>query len=137
MPPLAYTPTPWSSGGSMIAAMRLVLASAGLLIIYIDPAEPDRYVAVTYTALVLYVIYSATLYTLALRRSLRLQSVRNLTHWIDVGWYTLLVALSNGTNSIFFFGFYFAILVASFRWGFASGLRVTLVSTALFALVGF
>lgn len=56
---------------------------------------------------------------------------------MDVGWYTLLIALSSGTNSVFFFGFYFAILVASFRWGFAAGLRVTLASAALFTTVGF
>lgn len=129
--------TPWSSDEFMIAAMRFLLALSGLLIIYIDPSEPDRYVALTYSTLVSYVVYSATLYILALRHSLLLRSVRTIAHWVDVGWYTLLIALSSGTNSVFFFGFYFSILVASFRWGFASGLRVTLVSTVLFTTVGF
>lgn len=129
--------TPWSSDEFMIAAMRLLLALSGLLIIYIDPSEPDCYVALTYSTLVFYVVYSAILYILALRHSLLLQSVRTIAHWVDVGWYTLLIALSSGTNSVFFFGFYFSILVASFRWGFASGLRVTLVSTVLFTTVGF
>jgi signal transduction histidine kinase len=117
--------------------MRLILALSALLIIYIDPAEPDRYVAITYTTLILYGVYSVTLYLLAWRRSRFLSAVRALAHWLDVGWYTLLIALSSGTNSLFFFGFYFPILVAAFRWGFAAGIRVTLASAVLFTTVGF
>jgi hypothetical protein len=43
----------------MICLMRLILALSALLIIYIDPAEPDRFVAITYVALVVYSLYSA------------------------------------------------------------------------------
>jgi len=48
-----------------------------------------------------------------------------------------LIALSSGTNSLFFFGFFFAILVASFRWGFASGVRTVLVSAVIFTIVSY
>jgi hypothetical protein len=115
----------------VVALMRLILAASGLLITYIDPAEPSRFVAATYTALSLYTIYSAVLYILALRRSRLFDSLYPWLHWGDVVWYVLLISLSSGTSSIFFFGFFFAI------WGFASGLRVTLASVALFTLVGF
>jgi signal transduction histidine kinase len=118
--------------GRMIARMRLILASSALLIIFIDPAEPDRYVALTYTTLVLYTLYSAALYLFARY----FEAIRRWAHWLDVGWFTALVALSSGTNSIFFFGFFFSILVASFRWGFASGLRVAVISAAIFTTVG-
>src|SRR5437879_978666 len=50
-----------------ITVMRLLLATAALGIIYIDPSEPDRYVAATYTALTLYVAYSAMLCAYAWR----------------------------------------------------------------------
>jgi signal transduction histidine kinase len=130
------TSTSWSHDDDRIAALRIVLAASALLIIYIDPAEPNRYVALTYTSLVCYALYSVTLYALARRRSPLLPSIRAVSHWVDVGWYTLLIALSNGTHSVFFFGFYFAILVASFRWGFTSGIRVTLVSAIIFSTVG-
>ena len=126
MPPLVDIPTTWSSDDSMIAAVRLVLASV----------EPDRYAAITYTTLVLYVLYSATFYTLALCRSRLMQSTRSWAHWVDTSWYTLLSALSSGTNSLFFFGLYFSILVASFRWGFGVGLWVTLTATVLFTVIG-
>ena len=125
------------SGGSslesrMIAVIRLILASSALLIIFIDPSEPDRYVVLTYTILVLYTLYSAALYLFARY----FEAIRRWVHWLDVGWFTGLIALSSGTNSLFFFGFPFAILMASFRWGFRPGLRVTIASALLFAIVG-
>ena len=120
-----------------IAAMRLTLTVSALLIIYINPHEPDRFVALTYAVLTLYTLYSTVLYGLARLKSRLIASISHWTHWADVGWYTLLIALSSGTNSVFFFGFFFAILVASFRWGYASGLSVTLASTILFTGVGY
>jgi signal transduction histidine kinase len=119
----------------MICLMRLILALSALLIIYIDPSEPDRFVAITYGALLIYSLYSAVLYYLSVRRSQRLPN--SIAHWVDVGCFLILVALSSGTSSIFFFFFFFAILVASFRWGFTAGFRVTLASALLFTLVGF
>lgn len=119
---------------AIIALMRLILALAALLIIYFDPAEPDRYVTVTYATLALYVVYSAALYLLARRRSRLLPAAS--AYWIDVGWYVILIGLSSGTNSIFFFFFLFAILAVSFGSGFAAGLRLTLVSVFCFTTVG-
>jgi signal transduction histidine kinase len=133
--PLASTRSLGSVDNRMIAAMRLTLASSALLVFYIDPSEPARYAAITYAALTLYIVYSAILYIMVLYR--RLFSLMTVAHWIDVAWYVSFIGLSSGTNSIFFFFFYFAILVASFSWGFTSGLYVTLVSAILFAVVGF
>jgi signal transduction histidine kinase len=121
----------------IISLMRLVLAASALLIIAIDPSEPDRLVTLTYATLSLYVVYSVALYLLAVFPRPRLAPIRQWAHWIDVCWYVVLIALSRGTSSIFFFGFFFAILVASFRWGFAEGLKVTIVSAALFSVVGY
>jgi len=119
----------------MISLMRLILALSALLITYIDPLEPDRLVAVTYGALVVYSVYGAILYYLSLRGGPRLPL--SISHWIDVGCFLVLIALSSGTNSIFFFFFFFAILVASFRWGFKAGLRVTIISTLFFTLISY
>jgi signal transduction histidine kinase len=119
----------------MVSLMRLILAVSALVTIYVDPSEPDRLVPVTYTALGLYAAYSALLYVLSARRP-ELVPVRR-AHWVDVAWYLLFISLSSGTSSIFFFFFFFAMLVASFRIGFAEGLAVTLVSGALFSILGF
>ncbi len=119
----------------LVCLMRLVLAVSALVVVYLDPAEPNRLVRVTYAALVLYTLYSAALYALSLRR-VSWQSGAWVP-WVDVASYLVLVSLSSGTNSVFFFFFFFSILEASFRRGFATGLRVTLVSAALFTLVGY
>jgi signal transduction histidine kinase len=119
----------------MIGLMRLILALSALLIIYIDPSEPDRFVVITYGALVIYSLYSAVLYFLSVRRSQLLPN--RIAHWVDICCFLILVALSSGTSSIFFFFFFFPLLVASFRWGFMAGIRVTLASALLFTVIGY
>ncbi|HEX8146457.1 MAG TPA: histidine kinase, partial [Pyrinomonadaceae bacterium] len=119
----------------MIGAMRLLLALSALLVIYIDPSEPDRFVTVTYATLALYSLYSAILYYGASTGRPVLPSGE--AHWVDVCWYVVLIALSSGTNSVFFFFFFFAILTAAFRKGFVEGLRVTATSVFVFTVVGF
>jgi len=114
---------------------RHVLALSGLIIIYVDPSEPDRFVKITYTTLALYTIYSGSIYALSLRRQSAFRGVP--LYWIDVAWYVALISLSSGTNSLFFFFFYFAILVASFRSGYRAGLDVTIVSATLFVTIGY
>jgi signal transduction histidine kinase len=119
----------------MIAAMRLMLVLVALLSTYVDPGETTHYVAATYTVLALYLIYSIVLLSLAVRRRSTIPAT--VAYWADVGWDILLISSSMGTNSIFFFFLFFAILVASFQSGFAAGMRVTLVATVLFTGVGF
>jgi signal transduction histidine kinase len=117
-----------------VPLLRLILAAAALAIIFVDPAEPDRHVAATYTALSLYTVYSALLFVGSLRG---IGLPRRASHWLDVGWHTLLIALSSGTNSLFFFFYFFAIVVASLRFGRAEGLRVTAVAALLISGVGY
>src|SRR5919106_2337601 len=119
----------------LVNVTRLTLALSALIIIYVDPSEPDRLVNVTYAALALYTVYSGLVYVLSIRgRSLPWSLP---LHWIDVAWYLLLISLSSGTNSLFFFFFFFVILVASFRSGYSVGLKVTIVSAVLFVTIGY
>lgn len=118
----------------LISTLRLILAATALLVLFIDPSEPGRYVNATYVVLALYTIYSALVLIVSFRRSDLIPT--QYMHWIDMVWYLALIALSNGTSSIFFNFFFFAILVASFGWGYMAGLRLTLVSTVLFTVVG-
>jgi hypothetical protein len=94
----------------MIGLMRLVLATSALIIIWVDPAEPDRFVTTTYVALILYVAYSLFVYLISGIQPSRLDWLRSWAHWLDVVWYTGLIALSSGTSSIFFFSISFPSL---------------------------
>ena len=115
-----------------INILRLLLSVTALAVILIDPSEPDRLVEITYITLVLYCIYSLFLAVFDLTR--RNSVLHNYGHWIDVVWYTLLISLSSGTVSIFFFFYLFSVLVAAFRWGFSSGIIVSIAAASLFIL---
>jgi signal transduction histidine kinase len=119
----------------MIGLMRFLLALSALLIIFIDPTEPNRLVEITYLTLILYCLYSGVLYLFSIRNLVIIP--HRFIHWLDIGWYLILISLSLGTSSIFFYFFYFSILVASFRQGFASGLYVTVTSAVIFTIVGY
>ena len=131
----AYTPPRLDTVDvRMVSLMRCVLALSGLAIIWIDPTEPTRYVELTYFSLVVYAIWSVVLFATASRSG---ETIQRYAPWIDVACGAFLVALSQGTSSIFFFLFLFAILVASFTRGYSEGMWITVVSTALFVVVGF
>lgn len=132
--PLAAAPRVDAVDARMLVIVRCVLAFSAFAIIWIDPSEPRRLVELTYTSLAAYCIYSLIL-ALAARRADWPPPNRAL-HWIDVLFYTYLVALTEGTSSIFFHFYFFAILVASFTRGFREGISVTLVSFAAFTTVG-
>src|ERR1041385_4467417 len=119
----------------LVNLTRFVLALSALIIISVDPSEPDRLGKNTYTTLALYTIYSASIYFLSRRPQSALRGIP--LYWIDVAWYLILVSLSSGTNSLFFFFFFFAILIASFRSGYRTGLDVTIVSASLFMAIAY
>jgi signal transduction histidine kinase len=135
----AFSPKNQRTGGSvedrMIAGMRLVLALSALLIIWLDPRQPDRLVNITNTALVLYSLYSVIICCVVWRSSELARRIRAWSYWADIGSYAVLIALCSGTNTIFFFGFLFAIMTSSPRQGFTTGLRVSFASVVLFTTI--
>jgi signal transduction histidine kinase len=135
MPFSAHWPSADSTEQRTVAGLRLLLSSAALVVVWIDPTQPESNAPETYAALSLYTVYSAALYGASLVESLGAVSFRRFEHWIDIAWCALLVGLSGGPNSLFFVLFFFPILMASFRWGFRAGLAATAVSTALVLLV--
>ena len=118
----------------MVALMRCVLTLSGLAIIFVDPTEPARFVGLTYGSLVVYCLWSLALFASAGRA---IPTIHRYAPWIDIACAAYLVALSQGTSSVFFFIFLFAVLVASFSRGYREGMWATTVSTVLFIFVGF
>ena len=135
MPFASHWASPDSSEQRTVAGLRLLLASAALVVVWIDPTQPETNATATYLALCLYTLYSAALYGASLAERAEAAAFRRFEHWIDIGWSALLVGLSGGPRSLFFVLFFFPILVASFRWGARAGLAATLASTALVVAV--
>jgi signal transduction histidine kinase len=122
----------------IIAATRWLLGSTALIIIYLDPTQPDNeHWQLSYAFLSLFTLYSAILYYFSYKRINYIKLSESWLHWVDVAWFTLLTGLCTGTLRIFFFGFIFAILVASFRRGFAAGFSVVIVSTLSYTIISF
>ena len=120
----------------LVAATRLILAISALLIIDY-PSVPHFGGSGSRTGVMLYLAYSAAIYLVVVARRNRPQrSVPMWSCWADIGWFTLMLAVSGGANSIFFFAFFFSISLASFEWGFGAGLLATVVSTLSFITVG-
>ena len=118
----------------MLASMRCVLAFSALFIIYFHPTEPARLLELTRVSLAVYCLYSVLLAVISWRADWAPPG--RAVHWIDVFFFGYLVALTEGTSSIFFYFFFFAILGASFSRGFNEGIAVTLVSFMLFVTAG-
>jgi hypothetical protein len=112
-----------------------VLGVASFAAVSIDAPEPARHIGPLLAVLAGYVLYGVALYALgALSSRWRRLSYR-FVHWGDVAWYTAMVALSGGSTSLFFVQFFFPILVAAFRAGFAAGMATAVGSSVLFSLV--
>ena len=124
-------------GGSvdvrMIAVIRAILAFSGLFIAYIDPTQPAIFSSLTYGSLIIYGVWSALLVVRAFLQDPAAPPPRD-TYWGDVLFCAYLVTLTQGTNSLFFTFFLFAILSASFTRGYMEGLLVTAASVILFIL---
>ncbi|MFC3108593.1 sensor histidine kinase [Undibacterium arcticum] len=123
-----------AADASMVGRMRLVLSIAAVLTIFIDPEGVDDVTGLTQLVFCGYTLHSIVLYVLSQLDQPFLHS--KMIHWLDVGWYALIVFFTGGSNSFFFLFFFFAILTSSFRWGFEEGARITLASSALFAVTG-
>jgi signal transduction histidine kinase len=116
------------------SALRVALALSGFLVYLGDPSEHPSRRPFAIAVLVTYLAYAAVLYAIGVRRGKYIPSTR--AAWIDLGWVTLLVGVSEATSSIFFPLYLFPIMHASFGSGFRSGLAVAVGAVASFAVVG-
>ena len=116
---------------TMVNGMRLLLSSATLLTLFIDPESAGRLSKITWLIFSAYTLHSLLLYVLAVLGLSLPEDI--LLYWLDVAWYALIVFSSSNHNNLFFLFFFFAILTSSFQRGFEEGARVTLASAGLFA----
>ena len=112
----------------------MVVATAGAAIFWIDPSESLARRPVAYAVLGGFVLYSIVSHLLVVTHRRRVPM--SIAPWVDLGWSTLLIAVSAGTSSIFFQMYLFAILVASFHGGFRAGMSMVLASVLSFSVVG-
>lgn len=123
-----------------VALMRFMLAASGLFIFALNPAAYSDSEANYYESLTLYFAYGYCAYAalhLAFPAYVLKFIPRNRLHWLDIGWFILLISPSGGLDSPFLPFLFFAIVHASFNYGFTEGMRVTLACVLLPILVHF
>ena len=98
-----------------IASARVVLAATGLFALWLDPADPARFLGLTYSVHSGYLVYSALLAGLVWNRSAagRLPLV---THVVDVVIFSVFQFLTLGPSSPFFVYFIFSLFCGALRW---------------------
>lgn len=117
-----------------LARMRLALVFIALLGLFIDAPGKSWLAQWTPLAVGVYITVSVGLFVLCERGPHALAEMR--WHWLDLLLCAVLVACSGGAQSVFYLFFYFAILGASFHWGWREGVRATLGAVLLFVGVG-
>jgi signal transduction histidine kinase len=116
--------------------VRLLLSSACLLVFFLDPVESGLHNKITHILLVIFSLYSVCFVVLYDTRIIREFAASRAAYWIDTLFFSCLIALTGGSESIFFPFFFFPILVASFSCGFIEGIKITIASAVLCTLVG-
>jgi signal transduction histidine kinase len=114
----------------MVALMRCLLALVALVAVSVA-AHHNPLPAVLFPSIVAYGVYSVALGIGGSRRPLTARA----QPWIDVLFYTFLIALTHGSESIFFHFFFFPIVAAAFSRGFREGLGVTMFAVLSFVTI--
>lgn len=117
----------------LLSALRLKLAIASALIVYLVPSEPDKYFRLTFYLLAAYSAYSLGVYLAARRHTNFSPAMMRALVCVDLVWYTVLISLNTSSNLYFFY--LFAVIVASSRAGAAFGFLVALISASLSIVV--
>jgi signal transduction histidine kinase len=118
----------------VLAVSRAFLTVTALVAIFVDPTEPARLRALTYTVLLSYAAYSLAVWLLV-HRATRLTAGHTYTlHGLDILWTSALTFVSQGPVSPFFLFFLFVVLASAYRWGLRATLGTTLVTIAVFLL---
>lgn len=116
--------------------MRFVIAFSSLLVFFVDPANSGFTKELTQMLLISFCLYSACFLFIYEMHSFRDLTIHRYTHWIDTLFFLCFIAVTGGTDSIFFFFLFFPILVASFSVGSKEGQRVTVASVVIFSIIG-
>jgi signal transduction histidine kinase len=114
-------------------------------VILLEPSRQSNYVPGLYATLTLYILYCAVLFVRAVPVSTSSAASAAASSgagvplwqlWADVAWYSLLIALDTGSDSVFSRAYLFPVLVAAFGHGFWPAVRLSVGSVLLLVAIG-
>jgi len=119
----------------VIAVVRVALAGASLFAIWMDPAEPQRYVELTYGLHSVYLGYALVLAAFMWRRDSS-GWIPRATHWADIVLFSVFQYLTLGPSSPFFTYFTFSLFCAALRWGWQETVRTAVLVLLAYVVMG-
>ena len=114
---------------------RIILGGSGLFAVWLDPAEPARFVAATYALHGAYVVYSVVLAWAMWNRSTA-GRLPLATHVIDIGLFSMFQYLTLGPSSPFFTYFIFSLFCGALRWGWQGTLGTSVLVVLTYVAMG-
>src|SRR5262245_49515453 len=123
----------------IIAFCRVLLATATLAVVILDPKQPSYRPEIGYVILGAYAAYSALLFLLVRGDYLSQEKVGPYSAMADIVWVTLITTFTEGGSgtSPFFLLHVFVIFTASVRWGLRTTIAVTLALAVLYPVTLF
>ena len=113
----------------IIAFCRMLLATATLAVVIVDPKQPSFRADLAYVVLNGYVGYSILLFLLVRAEMLRQEHLGWYSCALDIAWISLISPFTEGGTSPFFLLHVFVISSVSVRWGFRATMLVTAPTT--------
>jgi hypothetical protein len=119
----------------LIGVVRLALAAFALFIVWVDPTQPSKHVAIAYTAFIVYLVYSAAAFQFVRTRPRPWLLVT--TQIVDLLWIPPVLLFTEAGNTPFFPFFVVIMLTAGIRWGIWASWAVTAYSLGTYGLLLF
>lgn len=120
----------------VIAIARVALALFSILALWLDPAQPTRYVAVAYSLLGVYALYALATGAIAWRVPRPIRGFQITTHAVDLVAVVALMYFTGGTGSPLYLYLVFALMVATLRWRTRGAAATAVVSVLAFVALG-
>lgn len=118
-----------------IASARVVLAVFTLVAIWLDPAEPSRFAALTYSVLWAYVVYALAVAAVTWR-TVRAHWFGIATHVVDIAVFAFMLVLTQGPASPLFIYCVFSLFCGALRWGSRGAIGTAAVVMVTFISIG-
>lgn len=123
---------PHARAERLIAAGRLVLASASTVAIYLEPSTPARYESGTYGLLIAYTAYAVIAAVYAWHAAVPPMRWRLSSHAADLVVFSLIVYLTEGPASPFFLYFVFSLFCATLRFNWRGVVATGVAAMAIY-----
>jgi hypothetical protein len=120
----------------LVAGGRVVLACFSLLAIYLDPSEPAKFEGLTYSLLVLFVLWALSVALWTWPRVTHPLVWKIATHVTDLLFFTVLIYFTEGPISPFFLYFVFALFSATLRLGVRGVIWTAVSAISIFLAMG-